>query len=246
MNDFRYFRIRHQTGIDYYRVDADQPEGRQVRVQDDGLWTHTRHATLTDFLADAIDNDDVAEEIAVDEVPCPLCMLVDGTVTRIVVREWSDAVAITPRPAPAVDGHVVVIPKTHVRDATASPSVAGLMAARAAELAADLGYGQWNYVQSNGRAATQTEPHAHAHIVPRHDGDGLLLPWSGAVMRQGRRFYVGPEANAEPGDVSLWRDGDHGPAPIVSRSQLDAMDRFLWPALVAVAAPTHLEGDSHA
>ena len=35
-----------------------------------------------------------------------------------------------------------------------------------------------NLITSIGAAATQTVFHLHVHVVPRHEGDGLLLPWS--------------------------------------------------------------------
>jgi histidine triad (HIT) family protein len=39
--------------------------------------------------------------------------------------------------------------------------------------------GQYNFITSAGKAATQSVMHLHIHIVPRQEGDGLLLPWSG-------------------------------------------------------------------
>jgi len=179
VSSFRYFRVTGQVGVDFYRYDPDKPEGQQIRRSDDGMWIHTTHRSIDGFLVDARGNGDVVAELPVDEVPCHLCMLADDTVTRILVREWPDAIAITPRPAPVVAGHVVVIPKVHATGRI-TPAVAGLLAARAAELAADHGDRSWNYIQSNGRAATQTEPHFHAHLVPREPGDGLALPWSPA------------------------------------------------------------------
>lgn len=167
ISGFRYFRTPNDL---HYRHD---PGRGQLRVSRDGLWVPA------DVTADELVGPVGAVAVPVEEVPCHLCMLVDGTVTRILVREWPDAIAITPRPAPVVAGHVVVVPKVHATGAI-TPSVAGLLAARAAELAAENGDRSWNYIQSNGRAASQTEPHFHAHLVPREDGDGLLLPWSPA------------------------------------------------------------------
>jgi histidine triad (HIT) family protein len=36
-----------------------------------------------------------------------------------------------------------------------------------------------NIITSIGRVATQSVFHLHVHIVPRHEGDGLCLPWTG-------------------------------------------------------------------
>jgi histidine triad (HIT) family protein len=32
-------------------------------------------------------------------------------------------------------------------------------------------------MQSNGAAAWQTVFHYHVHVIPRYDGDPLVLPW---------------------------------------------------------------------
>jgi histidine triad (HIT) family protein len=76
---------------------------------------------------------------------------------------------------PGRPGHVLVIPKTHVRDFQDDPIVTAATMARAAE----LGDGQMNLITSAGEAATQTVFHLHVHLVPRTEGDGLTLPWTG-------------------------------------------------------------------
>jgi diadenosine tetraphosphate (Ap4A) HIT family hydrolase len=38
---------------------------------------------------------------------------------------------------------------------------------------------QANIITSIGPAASQTVMHTHLHIVPRTEGDGLHLPWTG-------------------------------------------------------------------
>jgi diadenosine tetraphosphate (Ap4A) HIT family hydrolase len=43
--------------------------------------------------------------------------------------------------------------------------------------------GAANFITSAGRDATQTVFHLHIHIVPRHAGDGLALPWTGQVTQ---------------------------------------------------------------
>lgn len=39
-------------------------------------------------------------------------------------------------------------------------------------------YPDCNFITSSGLDATQTVFHYHMHIVPRHEGDGLRLPWT--------------------------------------------------------------------
>lgn len=110
------------------------------------------------------------------EAPCPFCEIVAGRAPATFVHEWSDAIAIVPLD-PVVDGHVLVIPKTHVADFTTDPSVTGATAQRAAELARDLDLMSANLITSKGRAATQSVFHLHQHLAPPAENDGLTLPW---------------------------------------------------------------------
>src|SRR5690606_9814475 len=115
--------------------------------------------------------------------PCVFCEIVAEREPATFVRRWPDAVAIVPL-NPVTDGHLLVIPRPHVRDASESPHVAGLTMARAAEIARP----PFNIITSAGREATQSVWHLHLHIVPRREDDGLALPWcSGRRIRAGGR-----------------------------------------------------------
>jgi histidine triad (HIT) family protein len=100
---------------------------------------------------------------------------VTGRISQAVLREWPDAIAILPH-HPVVDGHVLVLPKTHVTDVADDPVVSGRVMVAAAELAAE--HPACNVITSRGAAATQSVFHLHLHIVPRRSGDGLPLPWT--------------------------------------------------------------------
>lgn len=106
---------------------------------------------------------------------CVFCAIVAGEAPATVVRSWRDAIAIVPL-NPVTEGHTLVIPATHVKDATEDPRVSALTMQAAAEYAA--GVGPCNVITSVGREATQTVLHLHLHVVPRRDGDGLALPWT--------------------------------------------------------------------
>lgn len=108
---------------------------------------------------------------------CVFCRIVVGSAPATIVREWDDAIAFLPVPDPCTDGHTLVIPLRHVESARHDPVVAGMVAARAAELAADMGPEDFNLAINSGPIAGQTVFHLHWHIVPRRDGDGLLMPW---------------------------------------------------------------------
>ncbi|WP_405506392.1 HIT family protein [Streptomyces cyaneofuscatus] len=107
---------------------------------------------------------------------CVFCAIAAGEAPATVVHEWPDALAIRPRGG-VNDGHVLVIPRTHVANAIEDPAVTGATMTRAAELAAEAGT-DLNLITSVGAAATQTVHHLHIHIVPRAHGDGLPLPWT--------------------------------------------------------------------
>jgi histidine triad (HIT) family protein len=100
------------------------------------------------------------------------CAIVRGEEPATIVRRWADAMAIVPL-NPVVDGHLLVIPVNHIRDASESPYFAGQAMARAAEIARP----PFNIITSAGQEATQSVFHLHLHIVPRAVDDGLALPW---------------------------------------------------------------------
>lgn len=108
--------------------------------------------------------------------PCPFCEINLGRAPATFVNEWSDAIAIAPL-NPVVDGHTLVIPKTHVTDFADDPDVSGATARRAAQLCRDLDLMHANLITSRGVHATQSVFHLHLHLVPRAENDGLALPW---------------------------------------------------------------------
>lgn len=107
---------------------------------------------------------------------CPFCEIVAGRAPATVVQEWDDVIAIEPL-NPVVDGHMLVIPKDHVRDFTTDPDVSAAAMYRAAELAQQDNRQPMNLITSKGREATQSVWHLHLHLVPRAKDDGLALPW---------------------------------------------------------------------
>lgn len=103
---------------------------------------------------------------------CVFCQIADGRAPATIVREWPDAIAIIPL-NPVVEGHVLVIPRAHVADATLAPDITAATMRRAAEIAPYPS----NIITSAGPAATQSVRHLHLHVIPRDWDDGLALPW---------------------------------------------------------------------
>lgn len=80
---------------------------------------------------------------------------------------------------PVTPGHFLVVPRFHVRNALDGPVQLGHAMRFAALLAEDMGLTDCNFISSAGQLATQTVSHLHVHVVPRREGDGLALPWTG-------------------------------------------------------------------
>jgi histidine triad (HIT) family protein len=86
---------------------------------------------------------------------------------------------------PVTPGHVLFVPVRHVADALEDPyttantmEIASRWAGKRRAMALPE---EWdcNLITSAGPAATQTVGHLHLHVVPRREGDGLHLPWTG-------------------------------------------------------------------
>lgn len=121
---------------------------------------------------------------------CVFCAINRGESPAQFVGEWSDAFAIVPI-NPVVDGHTLVIPKTHVADFAENPEVSAATMGRAAVLAASLGLPAVNLITSKGREATQSVFHLHIHLVPRAEDDGLALPWHSGKRSKRERMASG-------------------------------------------------------
>jgi histidine triad (HIT) family protein len=97
--------------------------------------------------------------------------------------QWS--VAFQPL-NPVTPGHFLVVPRKHAAHALESPGSAGKALELAGYLANQMGLESANFITSAGRPATQSVFHLHVHVVPRKEGDGLALPWTGQAEREGR------------------------------------------------------------
>jgi histidine triad (HIT) family protein len=113
---------------------------------------------------------------------CVFCDIVNGLSPANVVYEDDAVLAFVPL-NPVVDGHIIVVPKTHSDDFTESPSLTAITVSRASALASKMG--PVNLITSRGREATQSVFHLHIHLVPRKEGDGLQLPWSDQLKKLG-------------------------------------------------------------
>lgn len=133
---------------------------------------------------------------------CTFCEIIYGTEEAEVVSDGISTVGIVPL-NPVTDGHVIFIPRKHVRDALEDTDVTASVMQAACEYAGyqrsrSAGYQRsgsnlerlsriagrppahdYNIITSAGPNATQTINHLHIHVVPRFEDDGLTLPWTG-------------------------------------------------------------------
>lgn len=115
------------------------------------------------------------------ESNCVFCGIVAGDIPGTIVAETERAIAFMDI-NPGTRGHLLVVPRTHTEDLTTiSPedltAVVLLGQQLAIRVKERLGADGVNLVQSNGAAAWQTVFHFHLHVIPRYEGDPLVLPW---------------------------------------------------------------------
>jgi histidine triad (HIT) family protein len=116
-----------------------------------------------------------------DQIDCVFCRIVSGTEPAHIVDEDADSIAFFPL-APAVAGHTLVVPRIHARtlldiDASSAGAlmVAAIHVARMLDRA--LHPEGMTMFQTNEHAGWQSVFHVHIHLVPRWEGDNLVLPW---------------------------------------------------------------------
>jgi histidine triad (HIT) family protein len=108
---------------------------------------------------------------------CPFCLIIAQYPGATPIEyAYPQAVAFQPL-KPVTLGHMLVVPRAHVPDFTTDPLQSSYAMDAAVNLARKIG-GDMNLITSKGDAATQTIHHLHIHLVPRHAGDGLTLPWT--------------------------------------------------------------------
>jgi histidine triad (HIT) family protein len=123
---------------------------------------------------------------------CPFCRIGMHELEHVAVLEDEDVLAVMDR-YPATPGHVLVLPKRHIETLYEMPEYLGARIMTTAVLVAKaikekLSPAGMNLIQSNEAAAGQTVSHFHLHIVPRYEGDRVLLQFG-----HGNRAERAPE-----------------------------------------------------
>jgi histidine triad (HIT) family protein len=126
---------------------------------------------------------------------CVFCAIITGDAPAIRIHEDDSYLAILDV-RPFTRGHTLVLPKRHTADLTDTPpeTVAAMvaigrriaLAARATELADAT-----NIAINDGRAAFQSVPHIHLHVLPRRNGDKLSFAKGMLLRRDADRETTG-------------------------------------------------------
>lgn len=120
---------------------------------------------------------------------CLFCRLTAGEAEASVVYR-DDIVVAAMDISPVNPGHVLVLPREHFVAITDLPSVdlvrmtqVAHALARAVRQAFPRTEGV-NLMMSEGKAAAQSVPHSHLHVIPRITGDGMRLSASDRIARR--------------------------------------------------------------
>jgi histidine triad (HIT) family protein len=146
--------------------------------------------------------------VALGLAGCPFC-------ERIAREEFDyhDSRCVSFQPlSPVTPGHFLVVPREHTVSALTCPLSAGLAVRLAAELAGDMGLRDFTLITAAGKLDGPAVPHLHVHVIPRREGDGLALPWTGqkekapAVKLLEEALHLLVNGERAPGGDETWHD----------------------------------------
>lgn len=132
---------------------------------------------------------------------CIFCRVIAGELPSSRVHEDEACVAIMDI-APLRPGHVLVLPRMHRQHLDELPAElrahvleVGNRIGTALRQAPELRCDGVHFVINDGRAAHQTVPHLHLHVLPRRQGDiaGLL----GSLLRRPLQSVLGGADKSE-------------------------------------------------
>ena len=133
---------------------------------------------------------------------CTFCSIVARTSPAEIVHEDDRTLAFMDA-LPMTAGHLLLVPKTHVRDLFELPEEEGGALMRAASSIAKritvmLGATGVNLLNNNGHSADQTQFHIHFHMIPRYGNDRLLHPWERRFGRWDEIRTIADRLRQEP------------------------------------------------
>lgn len=108
---------------------------------------------------------------------CIFCKIVNGDIPSMKVYE-DEYTLVFMDIAKDVDGHLVAIPKKHVKnildcDAETLTHLMNTVKKVSNHCVENCGYDGVNLLNASDESAGQSVPHFHVHIIPRKNGDGI-------------------------------------------------------------------------
>src|SRR3989338_6661310 len=108
---------------------------------------------------------------------CVFCKILRGEIPGEIVSSSEHFVALKDA-HPVVPGHILVIPKKHYvtlldLPTTDAAEMLKFMQSVASQLLEKKKGDGFNLVMNNLPPAGQVVPHAHIHLIPRKEGDGI-------------------------------------------------------------------------
>jgi len=108
---------------------------------------------------------------------CVFCKIINGEIPSMKVYEDGYTLVFMDI-AKDVDGHMVAIPKKHVKNILDcdAETLSHLMAAVrkvSCHCVENCGYEGVNLLNASDESAGQSVPHFHIHIIPRKNGDNI-------------------------------------------------------------------------
>ncbi len=128
-----------------------------------------------------------------NDLNCIFCKIVAGEIPCDKISENEQTFAFLDI-RPVNPGHILVIPKEHHANITQTPDeILGAMMTTAKKITqafpTALETEHYNLEINTGAIAGQVVFHAHLHIIPRHEGDGLEL-WHGKPYEEGEAKII--------------------------------------------------------
>lgn len=106
-------------------------------------------------------------------MPCAFCAIVADHQLANVVHADDVAVAFLDL-RPVFKGHVLVVPTSHVPTMVDLPETGEFFArVKLLTAAVETGLGADGVFMAINHRVSQSVPHLHTHLIPRHKGDGL-------------------------------------------------------------------------
>ncbi len=108
---------------------------------------------------------------------CIFCKIIDESIPSYTVYEDDNVIAFFDI-LPISQGHTIIAPKNHVADIESMSeedmcAMAGAIKKIGKAVMDGLNVKGYSVFMDNKSAANQHVPHAHFHLVPRAEGDGL-------------------------------------------------------------------------